>query len=66
MIPLPDIVTLRNTNGRKVDMLCEAKTIVIGRGDAGRHTKTAKKYTNLQPTLYVWLLIALLAENCSS
>ena len=43
MLLLPDIVTLRNTIGRKVDVLCQAKTIVIGRGDAGRHKKTAKK-----------------------
>ena len=39
MLPLPDIVTSGNTIGRKVDVLCEAKTIVIGRGDAGRHKK---------------------------
>ena len=42
MLPLPGVVTLRNTIGRKVDALCEAKTIVIGQGDAGRHKKSAK------------------------
>ena len=39
MLLLSDIVTLGNTIGRKVDVLCEAKTIVIGQGDAGRHKK---------------------------
>ena len=63
ILPLPDIATSRNTIGRKVDVLCEAKTIVIGRGDAGRHRNTAKKYTFFQPILYFCLLIALLAQT---
>ena len=61
ILPLPGILTSRNTIGRKVDMLCEAKTIVIGRGDAGMHKKSAKKYPYFQPILYFCLLVALLA-----